>query len=138
MARPARRPRPDEPEFEAVSRAQLARVREDVGIRTLRHYVEAYLELLPERLDRIERAISAADNVEATRVMFDLRVSSSMLGARRLPAMISALESTLRIGLPTGPAQLAVLRTEARAVAVALRRAVSGGPGRLRGGLSKP
>ena len=120
MTRAARCPDP-EPDFGAVSRAQLDRVREDVGPRTLRHYVGAYLELLPVRLDRIERAIAAADPAEAVRVMFDLRASSAMLGARRLAALVSTLESTLRIGLPVGPEQLAVLRAEARAVAGALR-----------------
>ena len=62
MTGPARRPSPGpDPEIEAVSRAQLARVREDVGEASLRHYVYAYLELLPDRLDRIERAVAAAD-----------------------------------------------------------------------------
>ena len=126
MSGPARRPEPDESDFEAVSRAQLARVREDVGARTLRHYVRAYLDLLPARLDRIEQAIATAEPAEATRVMFDLRSSSAMLGARRLCALLSTLESTLRIGLPAGPAQLAVLRAEARAVAAALRRLPGG------------
>jgi HPt (histidine-containing phosphotransfer) domain-containing protein len=126
MSGPARRPGCEEPEVGAVSRAQLARVREDVGEPTLRHYAGVYLELLPGRLDRIERAIAAADTAEATRVMFDLRSSSAMLGARRLPALLSALESTLRIGLPAGPAQLAVVRAEARAVATALGRLLAG------------
>lgn len=121
MTGPARRPRPEpDPEVEAVSRAQLARVREDVGDRTLRHYVRAYLDLLPGRLDRIERAVAAADGAEATRVMFDLRAASAMLGARRLPALLSTLEATLGVGLPTAPAQLRVVRAEADAVAAAL------------------
>jgi HPt (histidine-containing phosphotransfer) domain-containing protein len=127
MAGPARRPEPDESDFGAVSRAQFARVREDVGARTLRHYASAYLDLLPIRLDRIEQAIAAADPAEATRVMFDLRSSSAMLGARRLCALLTNLESTLRIGLPAGPAQLAVLRAEARAVRCALGRLLDGG-----------
>jgi HPt (histidine-containing phosphotransfer) domain-containing protein len=123
MTGPARRPRPDpEPEVEAVSRAQLARVREDVGDASLRDYVHAYLELLPGRLERIDRAVAAADSAEATRVMFDLRAASAMLGARRLPALLSALEATLGVGLPTGPTQLAVVRAEADAVAAELRR----------------
>jgi hypothetical protein len=123
MTGPARRPRPDpDPEVEAVSRAQLARVREDVGEATLRHYVSAYLDLLPGRLDRIERAVAAADGPDATRVMFDLRAASAMLGARRLPALLSALENTLVVGLPIARAQLAVLRAEADAVAGVLRR----------------
>ena len=133
MGRPARRPEPEDCDFEAVGLTQLARVREDVGPRTLRHYVGAYLDLLPGRLDRIEQAIAAADPAEATRVMFDLRSSSAMLGARRLSALLSALESTLRLGLPAGPAQLAVLRAEARAVGCALRRLLDGdGLGRSR------
>jgi HPt (histidine-containing phosphotransfer) domain-containing protein len=131
MTRAARCPDP-EPELEAVSRRQLARVREDVGPRTLRHYVGAYLDLLPVRLDRIEQAIAAAEPAEATRVMFDLRSSSAMLGARRLTALVSTLESTLRIGLPVGPAQLAVLRAEAHAVAGALRRMQGDSLGRSR------
>lgn len=127
MARPTRWcPEPDDLDFEAVGRAQLARVLEDVGARTLRHYVHAYLDLLPGRLDRIEQAIATADTSEATRVMFDLRSSSAMLGARRLTTLVSTLESTLRIGLPIGPAQLAVLRAEARAVGAALHRLLDG------------
>lgn len=123
MTGPARRPRPDpDPEVGAVSRAQLARVREDVGELSLRRYVSAYLDLLPGRLERIEHAVAAADSAEATRVMFDLRAASAMLGARRLPALLSALETTLYVGLPASPAQLAVVRAEADAVAAALRR----------------
>ncbi|HTJ69257.1 MAG TPA: Hpt domain-containing protein [Actinospica sp.] len=127
MTGPARRPRrqPD-PELEPVSRAQLARVREDVGERSLRRYIRAFLQLLPERLDRIEHAVAAADAAEATRVMFDLRAASAMLGARRLPALLSTLETTLRVGLPAAPAQLAVVRAEADAVAAALRRLFDG------------
>ena len=131
MTGPARRPRPDpDPEVGAVSRAQLARVREDVGEATLRHYVGAYLELLPGRLDHIDRAVAAADSAEASRVMFDLRASSAMLGATRLPTLLSALETTLGVGLPIAPAQLAVLRGEAAAVADALRRAFGDSLGR--------
>lgn len=123
MTGPARRPRPEpDPEVGAVSRAQLARVREDVGESALRHYVGAYLDLLSGRLDRIERAVAAADGAEATRVMFDLRAASAMLGATRLPALLSALETTLGVGLPVARTQLAVLRAEADAVAAALRR----------------
>ena len=127
MAAPVRRPEPDEPDFEAVSRAQLARVREDVGALVLREYVRAYLDLLPGRLDRIEQAVAAADTAAAVRVMFDLRASSAMLGARRLTELVSALETTRRIGLPVGPAQLAVLRAQASAVRGALDGLAEGG-----------
>jgi HPt (histidine-containing phosphotransfer) domain-containing protein len=133
MTGSARRPKPDpEPEVEAVSRAQLARVREDIGDASLRGYVRAFLELLPGRLERIDRAVAAADSAEATRVMFDLRASSAMLGARRLPTLLSALEATLGVGLPTAPAQLAVVRAEADAVAAGLRRIFGNSLGRTR------
>jgi len=123
-----RGPGRDDPGGEAVGRAHLARVREDVGDETLRRYARAYLALLPERLDLIERAVIAGEGAEAVKVMFDLRVSSAMLGAARLAALISAFESSLLVGLPAGSAQVAVLRVEADAVAEALGAALNGGP----------
>ena len=125
VPRAPREPDRDDPGGEAVGRAHLARVREDVGDETLRRYARAYLGLLPERLDRIEQSVIAGDGDAATKVMFDLRVSSAMLGAGRLVALISAFESALLVGLPAGAAQVAVLRSEAAAVAAALGSALS-------------
>jgi len=111
---------------EAVDRAHLARVLEDVGERTLRRYALAYLDLLPGRLERIRQAAVSANTAEALRVLFDLRASSSMLGAGRLAAAASWLEATVRSGLAPEPAQLAALRTEARVVQARLRDLLDG------------
>jgi HPt (histidine-containing phosphotransfer) domain-containing protein len=112
---------------EAVGRADLARVRDEVGDETLRRYAKAYLDLLPDRLDRIEQAIGAEEGAAAIRVMFDLRVSSTMLGANRLAKLIAGVEASLGIGPPIGgAARMGALRAEAETVAAALRRALTG------------
>ncbi len=117
------------PGDEAVDQVRLAGLRAEVGDATLRRYVEAYLDLLAERLDRIERAMDADARAEAIRVMLDLRVSSAMLGASRLAALIGFLERPLPAKPATGgKASMKVLRTEADAVARALR--VAAGLGR--------
>lgn len=118
---------------DVVSRAHLAQVRAEVGDEALRRYARAYLDLLPDRLARIEQALAAADYAEATRVMFDLRVSSEMLGTTRLGALITELEAAPRLGLPADAVQLARVRTEALLVAAVVRAAMDGdglgGPG---------
>ena len=107
---------------EAVDRTRLAGLRAEVGDATLRRYAEAYLDLLAERLDRIERAMDADARAEAVRVMLDLQVSSAMLGASRLAALIGILERPLPAEPATGgKASMTVLRAEADAVARALR-----------------
>jgi HPt (histidine-containing phosphotransfer) domain-containing protein len=113
-------------------------MRDGVGEQSLRRYIRAYLELLPERLERIERAIALADTGDATRLMFDLRASSAMLGARRLAELLSTLETTVAVGLPIAPAHLAVLRSEADTVAAALHRLLREQLGLGENGLSKP
>jgi hypothetical protein len=123
-----------DPDGEAVSRAHLDRVRAEVGDATLRRYARAYLDLLPGRLDRMEAAIAESDNAEATRVMFDLRVASEMLGTRRLGALVSALEESLGQDLLATAEQLARVRTEAELVAAVVRAAMAPrGNGRTRG-----
>lgn len=115
---------------EPVSRAHLSRMRAEVGDKMLRRYTHAYLDLLPERLDRIGRAISAADAGEAARVIIELQISSEMLGARRLAALLTTLESALEAGLMPSVVQLSQLRTEARLAAPILRAATNpGSPG---------
>ena len=129
MAEAAGGPRehPPEPYGDTVSRAHLAQVRAEVGDATLRRYARIYVELLPGRLDRMETAIAESDAAEATRVMFDLRVSSEMLGTRRLSALVSALEEALARGLPATAEQLARVRTEAELVAAVIRAAMTDG-----------
>jgi hypothetical protein len=108
---------------EPVSREHLCQMRATVGAATLRLYTQAYLDLLPERLDRIGQALSADNTVEAEHVIVDLQVSSEMLGARRLAAKLTALESSLHAGLMPSSVQLASVRTEAELVAETVRAA---------------
>lgn len=115
------------PPREVVDRAHLAQVRAEVGDRTLRRYARVYLGLLPLRIERIERALAAADYPEAVSVLFDLRVSSEMLGATRLAWLVSELESAPRLGLPADPAQFRRVHAEALRVAAVVRAAVHGG-----------
>jgi hypothetical protein len=107
---------------EAVDGVVLVRLRDDVGDDTLRRYAAAYLGLLADRLERIERAMDTGERAEAIGVMFDLRTSSTMLGASRLAALIGLLERSLTADLADGwKVWMANLRVEADAVMLALR-----------------
>lgn len=111
---------------------RLARARAEVGEQTLRRYTRAYLDLLLPRIERIEQAMAAAEASEARRIMFDLRVSSEMLGVARLPGMIAELESSPQTWLAAGTARLRRVRREARRVADELSRFLDGdGLGRV-------
>lgn len=114
---------PSETGEEPVSRAHLSRMRAEVGDTMLRRYAQAYLDLLPERLDRIGRAVGAADAAEAAHAIIELQISSEMLGARRLAALLTTLESALEGELMPSTAQLSRLRTEALLAAPVLRAA---------------
>ena len=115
---------PDETGDEPVSHAYLDQVRAEVGETTLRRYAQAYLELLPVRLGRIDRAIADEDADTARQVIFELQVSSEMLGTRRLAAILTGLERSLRAGLAPSTVQFARARTEAELVAGYIREAV--------------
>jgi HPt (histidine-containing phosphotransfer) domain-containing protein len=110
---------------EPVSRAYLSRLRAEVGDTMLRRYAQAYLDLLPERLDRIGRAVVAADTAEAAHVVIELQISSEMLGARRLAALLAALETSLEAGVMPSAVQLSHVRSEARLAAPMLRAATT-------------
>jgi HPt (histidine-containing phosphotransfer) domain-containing protein len=116
--------KPSENGEEPVSCADVSRMRAQVGDATLRRYAQAYLDLLPERLDRIDRATSADQVADAKRAAVDLRISSEMLGARRLAAKLIELESSLHRGLIPGIVQLAGVRTEAALVVARIRMAM--------------
>jgi len=110
----------------AVDRERLGRARAEVGDRTMRRYARAYLDLLFPRIARIEQAMAAAETGEARRIMFDLRVSSEMLGVARLPRMIAELESSPQTWLAAGTAKLRRERREARRVTEELLRFLDG------------
>ncbi|WP_034271008.1 hypothetical protein [Actinospica robiniae] len=100
----------------AVDAERLGRVRAEVGEQAVRRYARAYLDLLWPRIERIEQAMAAAEAGEARRIMFDLRVSSEMLGVAELPGMIAELESSPQTWLAAGTARLRRERREAKRV----------------------
>lgn len=110
----------------AVDSERLGRARAEVGEQTIRRYTRAYLDLLFPRIERIEQAMAAAEAGEARRIMFDLRVSSEMLGVARLPGMIAELESSPQTWLAAGAAKLRRERREARRVSEELVRFLDG------------
>ena len=123
-----------------VDRAQWEGVLAEVGARALSRYTVSYLELLSERVAVLERAVAGGAGVEALRIMADLRMSSAMLGARRLAALVARAEAELRSPrVERRQSALRAVRGEARAVGSMLRSALAelsaeqqGGPGQPR------
>jgi hypothetical protein len=106
-----------------VDRGLLARLRADVGDETLRRYADAYLTLLSERLDLVERAVTAGERAEALRALTDVRIGAAMLGAGRFAARAGTLEAAVRTGSQGEvEAGLAGIRESARLVAAELRK----------------
>lgn len=122
-----------------VDRTQLDRLLEEVGAQTLSRYVASYLELLPERMAGLERAVAVGAGSQALRIMADLRTSSTMLGARRLATLVAVAQMELR-ALPARRWESAVraLPGEARAVDGALRSALVELSGREKGPSGHP
>ena len=106
----------------AVDRRLLARLRGDVGEETVRRYVDAYLGLLDERLDLVERAVAVGERAEALRALTDLRVGAAMLGAETFAARIVRVERSVRTATRGEiEARFEAMRQAAEAVAAALR-----------------
>jgi HPt (histidine-containing phosphotransfer) domain-containing protein len=120
-----------------IDRAQWERILDEVGVRVLRRYAAAYLDLLPERLDGVECALALGAWTDAVRIMADLHASSAMLGALRLAALAERVQSELESvsGGRRSPAVWA-LRGEACAVDRTVRQALDGLSGR-QGGQSR-
>ena len=121
----------------AVDRRLLARLRGDVGDETVRRYADAYLALLTERLDLVERAVAVGERAEALRALADLRIGAAMLGAESFAAQVGRTERAVRTGTRGEvAAHCEAMRQDAQAVAASLeaeaRRAAR--PGRPSGG----
>ena len=111
-----------------VDGAVLARLRQDVGEQILRSFAGTYLDLLDRRLAHIDLAIARQDGAGALRDVPDLRIGSAMLGAGRLAVLTEALERLQRSDrTATAAALLPGIRSEAGAVAAALRADEDGG-----------
>jgi hypothetical protein len=122
----------------AVDRRLLARLRGDVGDETVRRYADAYLALLEERLDLVERAVGVGERAEALRALTDLRVGAAMLGAETFAARIERVERAVRTGARSEVmARFEAMRQGAEAVAAALRAAAER-PERRSGGRPPP
>lgn len=118
---------------DSVDRDQWERVLGEVGPRALRRYAASYLELLPERLAGLGRAVATGDRPETVRIAADLRTSSTMLGARRLATLVALVESAPEAVCADRRRALRVLRDEAHAVERALWSALTGLSGRQTG-----
>jgi hypothetical protein len=109
----------------AVDRGLLARLRADVGDETLRRYADAYLDLLPGRLDLVGQAVAAGERAEALRILTDVWVGAVMLGAARLAAGVRGLEAAVRTkSRSESEAKLALIRQSAQVLAAELRREI--------------
>lgn len=110
----------------AVDRRLLARLRGDVGDETVRRYADAYLALLTERLDLVERAIAAGERAEALRALTDLRIGAAMLGAESFAAQVGRVERAVRTGTRREVvARFEAMRQDAEAVAASLEAEAS-------------
>ena len=68
------------------------------------NFAKDYVEFWPQRERRLIAALAAADSRTALDAAISVRVSSDMVGARRLAALARALEAALRGGdLSGGP-----------------------------------
>lgn len=110
---------------EAVDRARLAMMREEVGEEALRRYAAAYLDRLWGRIDRLAEAARTRPDDDGLRAVFDLRVSSAMLGATRLAALTVEVEAALGTGQPIGAVRLRAVLSEAQAVVADLPLALT-------------
>jgi hypothetical protein len=121
----------------AVDRRLLARLRGDVGDETVRRYVDAYLALLAERLDLVERAVAVGERAEALRALTDLRIGAAMLGAESFAAQVGRVERAVRTGTRGEiAARCEAMRHGAEAVAASLQAEANRprGPERPAGG----
>jgi HPt (histidine-containing phosphotransfer) domain-containing protein len=119
---------------DAIDRARLAKMGNEVGEQALRQYLALFCALLGQRVDRITGAAEAASGAgmgveavdeaveDALRAALDLHVSSAMLGAERLATTAADVAVLLRDGDRVGGARLRALRTEAEAAGAALRQ----------------
>ena len=81
-----------------------------------------FLSLLDSRTLRMQRAIAARDTADALDCVLSLKVTSSMLGGRRLQDRAERLEAALRAGLwPETTAAMSALLEEVAPLAQQLQ-----------------
>jgi len=97
--------------------AALARLRADVGAATAEGMVDHFLAMLPERVERLRRAVAAGEPAELRDAELSLGCSATMLGAHALA------DACARSRTATGEAArtvLAEIEDHAAATAAAL------------------
>lgn len=99
----------------------LTTLRRDLGDDVVLRFVQKYVWLLPERLDRVEHALGLCDPRKVIPIVRDLRATSAMLGALGLAHLVALLEQYLRQGrIDRAIGELPAIRSEAADVIRAL------------------
>jgi hypothetical protein len=108
----------------------LTMLRHDLGDDIVLRFVQKYVWLLPERLDRVEHALSRCDPQKVIPIVGDLRATSSMLGALGLAHLVALLEQHLCQGrIDQAIGELPEIRSEAADVIRALSHVTWPGAG---------
>ncbi|GAB4099307.1 Hpt domain-containing protein [Sinomonas halotolerans] len=74
----------------------LSELAEDVGPRAASSFAQEYAVMWPRRRSALAQAVANDDGEAAMDVILSVRVSSAMVGARRLEDLAAGLESRLR------------------------------------------
>jgi HPt (histidine-containing phosphotransfer) domain-containing protein len=77
---------------ELLSQAKIDELRATLSVDMRRHLHRVFADVLPARLDALELALRAGDEVERKRVGHLLSGSSAMVGATRLSELCGKLE----------------------------------------------
>lgn len=107
---------------DVLDRSSIARLHDDVGPAAAASMVDRFLAMLPERLARLRRAVTAGDPPELRDATLSLACSATMLGAERLAAAVTRCRTADRSAVL---AALAQAEQTAAAAARALRAAGS-------------
>lgn len=105
---------------ETLHRVQLDRLGRDVGEQSAWHFADRYLQMLPERLRRINGALDRDDRDELWVATVALRSSSSMVGAWAIGRLCARVIDNLRTDdlaeLRARAAELSVVAEQTAAV----------------------
>lgn len=114
---------------EALDRGVLQRLVTDLRSEAaVSRIAQRFLDLLPERMDRLRRAVAAGEVDAALEVSLSLAVTAATLGGRALHDVMREVESRLgRRDLASASQLLPAAQQAASALATALRQALPPG-----------
>lgn len=85
--------------MQVLDRHVLAQLADDLADQAFaQSFAERYRSMLPKRVSRVSRALTARDVDEAMDAVLSLRVSSSAVGAEELATLARRIEADLRCG----------------------------------------